>query len=116
VIFATAEGAEGEPALDWSSLAGPHRTLAIYMGIGAAPRLQQRLLEGGLDPATPVAVIENGTRPDERVLSGSINELAALVARHEISGPAIILIGDVAAAARQSALESAGLAAERLRA
>jgi uroporphyrin-III C-methyltransferase / precorrin-2 dehydrogenase / sirohydrochlorin ferrochelatase len=116
VIFATAEGAEGEPALDWSSLAGPHRTLAIYMGIGAAPRLQQRLLEGGLDPATPVAVIENGTRPDERVLSGSINELAALVARHELSGPAIILIGDVAADARPSALSTAGLATERLRA
>ena len=116
VIFATAEGAEGEPALDWSSLAGPHRTLAIYMGIGAAPRLQQRLLEGGLDPATPVAVIENGTRPDERVLSGTISDLAALVAHHEVSGPAIILIGDVAAAARQSALESAGLAAERRRA
>jgi uroporphyrin-III C-methyltransferase/precorrin-2 dehydrogenase/sirohydrochlorin ferrochelatase len=116
LIFATAEGAEGEPALDWSSLAGPHRTLAIYMGVGAAPRLQQHLLEGGLDPATPVAIIENGTRPDERVLSGSIDELARLVARHDVSGPAIILIGEVAAGARQAALDSAAQIAERLRA
>ena len=113
VILATAEGAEGEPALDWSALAGLHRTLAIYMGVGAAPRLQQRLVEGGLDPATPVAVIENGTRPDERVLSGAVCELAALVARHEVAGPAIILIGEVAAGARQSLLETT---AERLRA
>ena len=113
LILATAEGAEGEPALDWSALAGPHRTLAIYMGVGAAARLQQRLLEGGLDPATPVAVIENGTRPDERVLSGSVRELAALVARHEVAGPAIILIGEVAAGARRSILETT---AERLRA
>jgi uroporphyrin-III C-methyltransferase/precorrin-2 dehydrogenase/sirohydrochlorin ferrochelatase len=116
VIFATAEGAEGEPTLDWSSLAGRHRTLAIYMGIGAAPRLQQRLLEGGLDPSMPVAVIENGTRPDERVLSGTIGDLVALVAHHEVSGPAIILIGEVAGAARPSALERASLVAERRRA
>jgi uroporphyrin-III C-methyltransferase/precorrin-2 dehydrogenase/sirohydrochlorin ferrochelatase len=113
LILATAEGAEGEPALDWSALAGPHRTLAIYMGVGAAPRLQQRLLEGGLDPATPVAVVENGTRPEERVLSGAVRELAALVARHEVAGPAIILIGEVAAGARRSVLEAT---AERLRA
>jgi uroporphyrin-III C-methyltransferase/precorrin-2 dehydrogenase/sirohydrochlorin ferrochelatase len=121
LIFATAEGAEGEPALDWSSLAGPHRTLAVYMGVGAAPRLQRRLLEGGLDPATPVAVIENGTRSDERVLSGSLRDLASLAARHALSGPAIILIGDVAAAARRSGVETAlpimeGPAAERRRA
>jgi len=106
LILATAEGAEGEPALDWSALAGPRRTLAIYMGVGAAPRLQQRLLEGGLDPATPVAVIEKGTRPEERVLSGAVRELGALVARHEVAGPAIILVGEVAASARQSAVET----------
>jgi uroporphyrin-III C-methyltransferase/precorrin-2 dehydrogenase/sirohydrochlorin ferrochelatase len=116
VVFATAEGAEGEPALDWSALAGPHRTLAVYMGVGAAPRLQRRLIEGGLDPATPVAVIENGSRSDERLFSGAVGELAALVARHQLSGPAIILIGETAAAARQSVLESALQAAERLRA
>ncbi|HWA42982.1 MAG TPA: siroheme synthase CysG [Hypericibacter adhaerens] len=116
VIFATAEGAEGEPALDWSALAGPHCTLAIYMGIGAAPRLQQRLLEGGLDPATPVAVIENGTRADERVLTGRVDGLAARVARHEVSGPAIILIGEVAANAKAAALETAARPAERRRA
>jgi siroheme synthase len=87
--------------------------LSIYMGVGAAPRLQQRLLEGGLDPSMPVAVIENGTRPGERVLSGSVRELASLVARHEVAGPAIILIGAVAAGARRSAVETT---VERLRA
>jgi siroheme synthase len=76
------------------------------MGVGAAPRLQQRLLEGGLDPSMPVAVIENGTRPDERVLAGTVRELAALVARHEVAGPAIILIGEVAANARRSPVET----------
>jgi uroporphyrin-III C-methyltransferase/precorrin-2 dehydrogenase/sirohydrochlorin ferrochelatase len=61
-------------------------------------------------------VIENGTRSDERLFSGAVGELAALVARDQLSGPAIILIGETAAAARQSALESALQAAERLRA
>jgi uroporphyrin-III C-methyltransferase/precorrin-2 dehydrogenase/sirohydrochlorin ferrochelatase len=113
LVLATAEGAAGEPALDWPSLAGPGRTLVLYMGVGAAARVETRLLEGGLDPTTPVAIIENGTRPEERVIAGTVHELGALVARHGVTGPAVIVIGAVAATAEHAEAHPPAIAEPR---
>ncbi|MGH6962289.1 MAG: uroporphyrinogen-III C-methyltransferase, partial [Dongiaceae bacterium] len=99
VTFATGQGKDGEPDLDWATLARLRQTLVIYMGVGAAGRIAARLIEHGLDAATPVAVIEYGTLPNQRALYGRLSELNWLVRQSGIAGPALIVIGRVAALA-----------------
>ena len=99
VTFATGQGKDGEPELDWATLARLNQTLVIYMGVGAAGRIAARLIEHGLAPATPVAVIENGTLPNQKALYGRLSGLGWLVRQSDITGPALIVIGRVAALA-----------------
>jgi uroporphyrin-III C-methyltransferase / precorrin-2 dehydrogenase / sirohydrochlorin ferrochelatase len=103
VTFATGQGKDGEPELDWATLARLKQTLVIYMGVGAAGRIAARLIEHGLDPATPVAVIENGTLPTQKALYGRLSGLNWLVRQSDITGPALIAIGSVTALAEAAA-------------
>lgn len=76
---------------DWRALARPGAVAAIYMGKRAARFLQGRLLMHGADPATPVTLVENAARPEERVIA---THLAALPdAAAQLAGPAVILLG-----------------------
>jgi uroporphyrin-III C-methyltransferase/precorrin-2 dehydrogenase/sirohydrochlorin ferrochelatase len=107
VTFLTGHAKDGEPDLDWASLAAGKQTLAVYMGVSTAGTVAQRLIEHGLDAGTPVAVIENGTRPEQKVVTARLEELARRLHDAGITGPALIIIGEVA----RRALD-AGLAAE----
>lgn len=80
---------------DFSGLAGEGRTLAIYMGLKDADQITDDLINDGVSSATPIAIIENGTRSDERRFYGRLDELGGLVALHEIKSPALIIVGDV---------------------
>ena len=82
---------------DWAGLAGKGRTLVIYMGVKTAPQIAEKLMEDGLAPDMPVAVIENGTRPEMRVLRGLLAGLPELVERESVVSPALIVIGEVTA-------------------
>ena len=82
---------------DWAGLAGKGRTLVIYMGVKTAPQIAEKLMEDGLAPDMPVAVIENGARPQMRVLRGSLAALPEMVEREAVVSPALIVIGDVTA-------------------
>jgi uroporphyrin-III C-methyltransferase len=82
---------------DWAGLAGKGRTLVIYMGLATAATITEKLIADGLSPAMPVAVIENATRPDMRVLRGVLAGLDDLVSTHRVISPALIIIGEVAA-------------------
>ncbi|WP_379547754.1 uroporphyrinogen-III C-methyltransferase [Qipengyuania sp. DSG2-2] len=82
---------------DWAGLAGPGRTLVIYMGVKTAPQIAEKLMEDGLAPETPMAVVENGARPQMRVLRGMLAGLPDLVTRENVVSPALIVIGDVTA-------------------
>ncbi len=99
VNFVTGHAEDGEPDLDWPALADGRQTLAIYMGVSTAGTLMRRLLEAGAEPARPLAVIEKGTRPDQRVLTGTLGGLEALVREAAVEGPAMIILGEVAALA-----------------
>jgi len=77
--------------------AGGH-THVIYMAISEAAAVRDRLLADGVDPATPVAIVENGTRPDERISTGRLADLARLAVGHG-AGPSLIIVGEVAARA-----------------
>jgi uroporphyrin-III C-methyltransferase/precorrin-2 dehydrogenase/sirohydrochlorin ferrochelatase len=67
--------------------------LAIYMGVGTAGHIQDRLLAAGIDPATPVTVVENGTLPGQKVATGSIGRLVETLIEVAIKGPAMIFVG-----------------------
>ena len=96
-MLVTGQGAQGAPKINWAALARLNQTIAVYMGVAAAPRIAADLIEAGLDPATPVAVVENASLPSERAVHGTIAGLPKLVEENTIAGPAVILIGDVTA-------------------
>ncbi len=85
----------GEPDLDWAGLARSRHTLAVYMGVASSETLSSRLIAHGLDPATPVAVVERGSLPGERRVFGRLDGLAELIAAEGICAPALIVIGEV---------------------
>ncbi|KZD07404.1 siroheme synthase CysG [Oceanibaculum pacificum] len=97
VTILSGHGLKGEPALDWSALARLNHTLVIYMGLANLAFLSARLIEGGLSRATPAAIIENGTRPDQRIVAGTLSDLPALATARGLTGPALIMVGDVVA-------------------
>jgi uroporphyrin-III C-methyltransferase len=82
---------------DWSGLAGRGRTLVIYMGVATSEAIAEKLMEDGLAPDVPVAVIENASRPQMRVLRGPLAGLPALIADNRVKSPALIVIGEVTA-------------------
>jgi uroporphyrin-III C-methyltransferase/precorrin-2 dehydrogenase/sirohydrochlorin ferrochelatase len=100
VTFVSGHSAQGSRRPDWASLATKGHTLAIYMGASEAASVRDLLLDAGSDPTTPVAIVENGSRPEERVSSGRLSDLARLAALHSQrsdAGPSLIIVGDVAA-------------------
>lgn len=80
---------------DWRSLARPGKTLVFYMGLSKAAKISARLMQHGLPGDHPVAIIEKGTTPDQRVVSGSLVQLPELVARAGVQSPALIVVGEV---------------------
>ncbi len=89
---------KGPTGQDWSGLAGKGRTLVIYMGVATAGAIAEKLIADGLSPAMPVAVIENATRATMRVLRSPLAGLSVLVEQSQVKSPAVIVIGEVAAA------------------
>lgn len=109
VTFVTGHAALGaEPDLDWLALARPNQTVVVFMGLGTAPAIAERLMSAGRDPATPVAIVENGSRPEEIIAHGSLGELADLIAQAGVSGPALLIIGEVTALGLHAPSAAAG--------
>src|SRR5471030_410170 len=79
--------------LDWACLAQGQQTLVFYMGLTQAGEIQHRLLENGLPAATPVALIENGTSQQQRVVTGTLTELGTLA--KQVQSPSLIIVGSV---------------------
>jgi uroporphyrin-III C-methyltransferase len=100
VVFTTGhlrgEGDARAVDLDWEMLARPRQTVVIYMGVGTLPIICEQLIRHGLPPATPAAVVERATRPDERTIDGTVESLPMLALVHGVTAPALIVIGGVA--------------------
>lgn len=97
----TAQARDGAAEHDWAALARPGQTLAFYMGVGGATRVRERLLDNGLPASTPFALVENGSRHDQRVVTGTLADLDALAQVHAVQSPALLVVGEVAAFARR---------------
>jgi uroporphyrin-III C-methyltransferase/precorrin-2 dehydrogenase/sirohydrochlorin ferrochelatase len=100
VTFITGHSKDGDHAnplrLDWSALSAPHHTLVVYMGVATAREIADKLTRHGRMPDTPVLVIENGTRADERRTLTHLGALADTIAATPPKGPALVIIGEVA--------------------
>jgi uroporphyrin-III C-methyltransferase len=82
--------------LDWSNLARLGGTIVIMMGMSNLGRNMERLVAGGMDPQTPVTVIEKGSTPEQRVVSAEITKIADECRSRGVSSPAVIVVGKVA--------------------
>ena len=81
---------------DWTGLAGPDRTLVVYMGVATAGTIADKLMADGLSPETPVAILERGTLPGARSFVTLLADLGGAVERKKVRSPAVLVIGEVA--------------------
>ncbi|MDI7863231.1 siroheme synthase CysG [Rhizobiaceae bacterium n13] len=99
LIFTTGHDLTGDVLPDWASLAVSGATVAVYMGRTVAASVAERLMQAGLPDETTVAVIENASRRDRRLLHGTLKDLPGLQHRDELTGPVMVIIGDAVAGA-----------------
>lgn len=94
-LFVTGHSMHGEPDLDWSLLARTRQTVVIYMGLHTLAQIVQRLRAHGRAPDTPVAVVERGGTPGQRVITAPLASIVAHVRMAAVRGPALVIIGEV---------------------
>jgi uroporphyrin-III C-methyltransferase/precorrin-2 dehydrogenase/sirohydrochlorin ferrochelatase len=97
VAFVTAHGKNSVDTLDWAALARDKQTLAFYMAVQRFPELMNNLINYGRSADTPIAIIEKGTTPEQRVIRGTLGQLTLLADAHRVAAPAMLIIGEVAA-------------------
>jgi uroporphyrinogen III methyltransferase/synthase len=93
--------AKDETAIDWPALAAFPGTLVLYMGVRRLPQIAAALIAAGRPGAEPAAVVEGGTLPTQRSVSGTLATIAETVRREQIRAPSITVIGPVAELAGQ---------------
>lgn len=95
VRFVTGHTREGALSLDWPALVSGGQTLVFYMGLSNVAEICRQLVRHGLRDSMPVAIVERGTRPDQRVITGSLRTLPALAAACASASPALLIVGTV---------------------
>ncbi len=95
VRFLTGHRVADAQNLEWSEWARDDQTLVIYMGLVSLEKIQNRLLEAGREGMTPAVLIENATLPEQREIYAPLAELHQSVTAAQISGPSIIIVGEV---------------------
>jgi uroporphyrin-III C-methyltransferase/precorrin-2 dehydrogenase/sirohydrochlorin ferrochelatase len=102
VTFVTATG-EGAADLNWAALAAPLQTVVFYMGVAQLPRIVEHLRAHGAAGDRPATIVERATLPEQRVVAGVLDTIAALAQRSQISAPALLIVGEVASRALRTA-------------
>ncbi|ADJ13500.1 uroporphyrinogen-III C-methyltransferase [Halalkalicoccus jeotgali] len=87
---------KAESAVDWEALAATGGTIVVLMGVGKLPEYTRALREAGMDPGTPVALVERGTWPDGRAVAGTLDTIVSVRDEAGIEPPAVTVIGGVA--------------------
>lgn len=95
--FTTGHLKDGNLNLDWENLAHARQTVVIYMGLGALPEISRQLIAHGRAANIPSAVIEQGTTCRQRVVTGTLATIPALVAAKGMESPCLIIVGEVVA-------------------
>ena len=95
VVFVTGHLQDGSMNLNWPALAQPRQTIVVYMGLIGVDILCRELIAHGLPAATPAALIQQGTTPEQRVLVGDLETLPGIVRQGGVKAPTLIIIGEV---------------------
>lgn len=95
VRFLTGHLKEGSPELPWDELVYQNQTLVLYMGLVGLEKICEKLIEHGQRPDMPVALISKGTTPEQKVLVGTLADIASKVEENHIQAPTLTIIGDV---------------------
>ena len=94
-VFVTGHEKDGELKLNWKSLIQPRQTVVLYMGLSSLGAITRGFMNNGADPTTPAAVIENGTRHGQRVITGTLESLLDKASMAKVKSPALIIVGSV---------------------
>ena len=99
VVFVTGheDPTKGRSDVDWARIAKGADTLVLYMGVGRLKEISTELVAAGRSPETPVACVRWGTIPEQRTVTGTLEDIAARVAEADLKPPAITVVGDVVA-------------------
>ena len=95
VRFLTGHTKDGRVPLEWDILAREQQTLVFYMGLAGLPVICEELVSHGMPSNTAVAVVQQGTTLNQKVLVGKLNTIAELVREQKIQAPTIIIVGEV---------------------
>ncbi|MBL4582105.1 MAG: uroporphyrinogen-III C-methyltransferase [Gammaproteobacteria bacterium] len=95
VRFLTGHTKDGRVPLEWNLLVKEQQTLVFYMGLAGLRYICEQLVKHGMSATTPVAVVQQGTTPNQRVVVGDLDRIAVLAAEKDIQAPTIIIIGEV---------------------
>lgn len=95
VRFLTGHLKEGSPELPWNELVYERQTLVLYMGLVGLEKICARLIEHGQRADMPVALISKGTTPEQKVVVGTLADIASKVTEHQIQAPTLTIIGEV---------------------
>ncbi|MBF0859485.1 uroporphyrinogen-III C-methyltransferase [Gluconobacter sp. LMG 31484] len=95
-LFVTGHAkADGVLDLPWDDMADRRQTVVIYMGISTLPQLAAGLMGKGLPADWPVAIVERGTQPGQRVFTGTLETIAGQAAEAQVKSPALVIVGKV---------------------
>jgi uroporphyrin-III C-methyltransferase/precorrin-2 dehydrogenase/sirohydrochlorin ferrochelatase len=95
VVFVTGHLQDGTVNLNWPALAQPDQTVVFYMGLHGVGIICRELIRHGLAPSTSAALVQQGTTRNQRVLTGDLESLPAIVEQAQVKAPTLIIVGDV---------------------
>jgi uroporphyrin-III C-methyltransferase/precorrin-2 dehydrogenase/sirohydrochlorin ferrochelatase len=93
--FVTGHLKDGSINLNWTQLAAPNQTIVIYMGLVGLEHICQSLIAHGSSPDLPIAVVQQGTTTNQKVVTGTLSTLATIISDQDIKPPTLIIIGTV---------------------
>jgi uroporphyrin-III C-methyltransferase/precorrin-2 dehydrogenase/sirohydrochlorin ferrochelatase len=94
-IFITGHEKNGELNINWNNLINENQTIVIYMGLNSLPSIVQNLIDYGMRKNMPIAVVQEGTTENQKVVVSTISRVNAKILKTDIQSPVIIIIGEV---------------------
>jgi uroporphyrin-III C-methyltransferase/precorrin-2 dehydrogenase/sirohydrochlorin ferrochelatase len=95
VVFATGHLQDNSINLNWQGLAQPDQTIVFYMGLTGLPIICEQLVKHGLAATTPIAMVQSATTPQQKVVTGTLEDIQQKAQAAEIRPPALIIVGSV---------------------
>ncbi len=94
-VLVTGHLKDGKGGFDWKSLVQQNQTLVLYMGVANIKNVSSNLIEHGMSPDMPAAIVQKGTTKNQKVYTGTISELPKIVSENNVKPPSLIIIGNV---------------------